>query len=78
MLCLPAGTLSAGLRGPCPAASAAAHLAGITLRAIVGGDIAAVVGVGAVAVNGGVSAAIAAALLGAFRYGGRLLDVRTV
>ena len=65
MLCLPAGTLSAGLRGPCPAASAAAHLAGILLGTVVGGHVTAVVGVSAVAVQGGVSAAIAGEIQGA-------------
>ena len=40
-------------------AAAAAHLAGVGLRAIVGGNIAAVVGIGAVTINSGVSVAVA-------------------
>ena len=63
LLCLPARTFSAGLRGPGSAASAA-HLAGILLGTVVGGHVTAVVGVGAVAVQGGVSAAVAGEVQG--------------
>lgn len=69
---------TAAAAGSAMTAHAAAHLARIAFRTVVGGDIAAVIGVGAVAVQRRVPAAVAGQVQGAAVDGQIAVGIHTV